>query len=469
MWQIIKNEWKFLTSTRIMLGLSIAFLLVLLVTIMLGNYQIQKQKVSYQTAKDHVRSKWEGIKEMNPHGAAHYGTYVFKPTNLLSSLDEGVQSITGNILKVEGHVQNEITHSEASQMQSISKFGKLNGSLLLQYIIPLLLIFLSFHAVSNEVQSGRFKLLILQYNNPFKLILSKMLAIWLYGIALLAVTVLIYMLLNLKVLTGDDLLRTGFFFLAYGMYYFIICGLTIFFSSRWSNPTLAITSMLGIWIIWTMFLPSILLSTVEKWDPLPSRNEFKTAMKEDRSKGIDGHNPSDARSKELEEKVLLEYGVASIEELPVNFSGIRMQADEEYGNKVWDKHFNQLRTVFEAQKKNYQLGGIVNPFVSLQNASMGFTASDNLHHQDFLKQVELYRRKFIKMLNDEYAFGESQKEGGNGLADNEFFKSIPDFEFSPVKIEKALPHYLIDLTVLLFWGIFSYFLIWLASKKMRLI
>ena len=80
---------------------------------------------------------------MNPHRAAHYGSYAFKPINILNSMDGGVNDITGNVLKLEGHVQNEIVYSEASQSLTISKFGKLKSSLLLQYVIPLLLIFLS--------------------------------------------------------------------------------------------------------------------------------------------------------------------------------------------------------------------------------------------------------------------------------------------------------------------------------------
>lgn len=38
--------------------------------------------------------------------------------------------------------------------------------------------------------------------------------------------------------------------------------------------------------------------------------------------------------------------------------------------------------------------------IQIQNASMGFAARDNLHHQEFLLQVEHYRRDFIKQLND---------------------------------------------------------------------
>ena len=62
-------------------------------------------------------------------------------------------------------------------------------------------------------------------------------------------------------------------------------------------------------------------------------------MKEDRSKGIDGHNPSDQRREQLKNKYLVKYNVDSLKQLPINFDGIVMQEDEEYGNRVWDKHF----------------------------------------------------------------------------------------------------------------------------------
>ena len=45
-------------------------------------------------------------------------------------------------------------------------------------------------------------------------------------------------------------------------------------------------------------------------------------MDEDRAKGIDGHNPEDKRIKDLEAKVLEEYNVDSLSQLPINFYGI---------------------------------------------------------------------------------------------------------------------------------------------------
>lgn len=469
MWQIIKNEWQFLSRTKLLLGISLSFIVVLVLAILLGNYERQKQAKVSHDAKHHLRTQWESIEEMNPHSAAHYGTFVFKPANLLSSLDEGVNSVTGNVLRVEGHVQNEIVHSEASQMQAASRFGKLKSSLLLKFIVPLVLIFLAFSSVSSEKQSGRLKLLVLQGAQPTNLILAKTVGIWLYSLGLLAMVVITYSLLNFQNLDANILSRTLLFFLSYALYYFIITGLTIYFSARWQNATAALTTMLGIWILWAIFLPNIFLSSVEKWHPLPSRNEFQTAMREDRSKGIDGHNPADERGKELEKKVLAKYGVDSLHQLPVNFSGIRMQADEEYGNMVWDKHFGNMRSVFTKQKQSLQLVSFFNPFIALQNASMGFAASDNLHHQDFLLQVENYRRVFIKRLNDEDAYGGAKTGQRGWKADNAFFKSVKDFDYKPTALAVVMNNYLVDLGILLFWSVLTFGLLFFGTKKMQLI
>lgn len=467
--KIILNEWKYYSRTKWLLGISVGFILVLFTSILLGHYQTQKQTESYLSAQKELRQQWESIEAMNPHSAAHYGTYVFKPSNLLSSLDEGVNSVTGNVLRVEGHVQNEIVHSEASQMQAVSKFGKLKSSLLLQYIVPVLLIFLAFSSVSNERQSGRLKLLVLQGARPFPLIIAKTLSVWVYGILLLMLTIITYAVFNWGVLDSEILKRTLWFFLSYALYYFIISGLTIYLSARWQNATLALTSMLGIWIIWTIFLPNILMSSVETLHQLPSRNEFTAAMKEDRSKGLDGHNPADERGKELEERILKEYGVDSLSQLPINFDGIRMQEDEEYGNKVWDKHFGNLRNVLSNQKRVYQLGGLINPFISLQNASMGFAANDNLHHQEFLVQVENFRRVFIKMLNDEHTYGGSKTGDWGWEADNTFFKSVPNFKYQPVALASVFPIYAFNIWVLLGWSILVIVLLFFGTKKMQIL
>ena len=113
--------------------------------------------------------------------------------------------------------------------------------------------------------------------------------------------------------------------------------------------------MIIVWLLWTVFLPKTIGNFTESLSPLPTRFELKTEMKEDRSKGIDGHNPSDERRYQLEKETLEKYNVDSLSQLPINFSGILLQADEEYGNKVWDKHFGNVYSILKEQKKELSI------------------------------------------------------------------------------------------------------------------
>ena len=68
----------------------------------------KKQIKDQQEAKNHIRDQWDEMGPSNPHSAAHFGTYAFKSNSILNSLDEGVNAVTGLVLRLEGHKQNEV-------------------------------------------------------------------------------------------------------------------------------------------------------------------------------------------------------------------------------------------------------------------------------------------------------------------------------------------------------------------------
>ena len=132
-----------------------------------------------------------------------------------------------------------------------------------------------------------------------------------------------------------------------------------------------------------------------------------------------------------------------------------MQADEEYGNQVWDKHFGNNYLIYQKQKKLYQLSGLLNPFSSLQNLSMGFCGSDMIHHLDFLKKAENYRRYLIKTLNDKHAHGGSKTGEWRWTVDNTFFRSVKTFDYQTMLIKNHIGNYLFDILALIAWAIFA--------------
>ena len=115
---IIFNEFKKLLRGPSFIITLVFFLLTLSIVVYLGIIQNKNQQLNQVKAQQHVRSQWESLEAMNPHRAAHYGSYAFKPMNALYSMDSGINEVTGNVIRLEGHVQNEIIYSEASQSLS---------------------------------------------------------------------------------------------------------------------------------------------------------------------------------------------------------------------------------------------------------------------------------------------------------------------------------------------------------------
>jgi len=468
MYNIIKNEWQALIHNKRLIGLLGGITLLLIVIAYFGVQDAQSAQDKKQQAKEQIRQQWESIGDYNPHGAAHYGTYTFKPTTALTALDNGINNTVGTVLQLEGHRQNEIIHSPDSQSLMQSRFGTLKPAVVLQFIIPLLLIFLAFASVSSEKEQGRLKLLVIQGVSARKLLLAKTISYWLIGVGILVLTLGIQLLLFSGDANADLLIRLLLLFLFYALFYWIVCAITVYLSAALKNNTAALTSMLALWVIWAIFLPKIAGALSEETHPLPSRQAFSTAMQEDRSKGIDGHNPKSEQEEKLRDSILQLYNVETVEDLPINFDGLVMQADEDFGAKVWDKHFGALDAILQQQKRTFQWSGLINPFASLQSLSMGLAGTDNWHHTHFQQQAEDYRRVFIKILNDHHAYGGSKTGDWGWTADQEFYNSVADFDYEIPTINQALPVYKPDILFMGLWFFGSFFLLLFANPKKAL-
>ncbi len=462
--QVFQNEWLGLYRNKLLIGSFLLLVFILSLTAWMGVKKQDQLQVQTKTANDFARNEWESIGPMNPHSAAHEGTYAYYSPGLMSSLDEGVLSQVGRVLRLEGHVQNEMAYSARSQESIYSRFGGLMPSLLLQWVVPLLLIFLSFRSIYQEKEQGRITLLLSQGLGIKQILVGKALAYFSIACIALLSTVLVQFIF-LEFNHSNDVFRLIGFVISYLLFYWLIVSLTIVLSTVLKNATGALSSMLAIWVLWMVLLPKWTASIASERYPLPSRFEFKQAMKDDRSKGIDGHNPSKDRVNKLRDSVLAKYGVSSDSALPINLDGIVMQADEEYGNLVWDKHIGGVFQSFSSQKKLSQWASVFNPMYALKSASMSFAGTDMLHHIHFQREAEEYRRGFIKKLNDEHAYGGSKTGDWSWKSSEEFFKNIETFQYTTVEISKYKSYWQVDLLILLVWSISISVLMCLISKK----
>ncbi|MBD0825485.1 DUF3526 domain-containing protein [Aestuariibaculum marinum] len=464
---IIFKELKELTRDgrfKIVLGISLILLVIASIT---GISQYKKNNEQYVASTNTERTIWETQGDKNPHSAAHYGTYAFKPKFALSLFDYGVTKYTGNSIFLEAHNRNEASFSEASDQTSLARFGTLSINFVLMYLFPLIIILIGYNSYTKEKEHRTFTLLKSQGVHPVKLALGKWFATF---IPIFILTNLIFLTIGLVLSNLDNL---AFFswsslltlFASYSFYYLIITTLTVLISMWSKSSGMALVSSLMLWIVFSFITPKIATNVANTNHPYPSKLEFESRIIEDRKNGLDGHNPWNEAAKKLEEETLREYGVDSLHKLPFNYAGYRMQKGEEHEALVYQKHYAILNDIALNQNNTYKSLSFVSPFVPLRFLSMDLAnTSDNLHWK-FTQAAEQYRIETQKFLN--YDIKDNAKVGERGYkmkADK--FKELPKFNFTPPSLSQILKENRSNLLVLLLWFVFPFIGLIITSKKL---
>jgi len=185
---------------------------------------------------------------------------------------------------------------------------------------------------------------------------------------------------------------------AYLLYLAIFTIMGIAVSAMLRSSRMALASLLGFWIVSCFLAPRVAADLAERNNPTPAANDFWHAI-ELETKGADGHSETDNRIQELKRRKLAEYGVSRVEDLPVNFEGLRLQAGEEYGNKIFDDHYGKLWRIYEGQERLHHWAGLASPLIAVRSISMAMAGTDLAHVRDFTGAAEQYRRALNKSMN----------------------------------------------------------------------
>jgi ABC-2 type transport system permease protein len=177
---------------------------------------------------------------------------------------------------------------------------------------------------------------------------------------------------------------------------------------------------------------------------------FTAAMSREMAEGIDGHDPADKRLESLRNRVLAEYKVSRIEDLPFNFRGVALQAGEEYGNRVLDKHYGRLWRLFEEQLNAQRVFSWMSPLVALRPYSMALAGTDLRTHREFSEQAEAFRRDLVQFLNN-HLEKNSRTGDWHWRAGPDIWPKAPDFRYEPRPLQRTLAEERDDAVVLAVW------------------
>jgi ABC-2 type transport system permease protein len=452
---LIKKEIKLALREQLVVSLGAIIILLLGLALYAGyvSYQ-QQQKVIAETQAE-KREEWLGQGDKHPHIAAHYGTFAFKPKTPLSLFDFGLDAYTGTSVYLEAHYQHEFMFRPAQEHSSMIRFGELSAALVLQLLLPLLIIFLTFSSFTREREGGTLKLLLGQGVSLRTLIWGKILAYNIMLAAMLAPFLIGTLLFSGAVdqyeVVPDVAERWLLLALLYGLYIWLAVSISVWVSLRASSGRNAMLTLLSFWIFFTLLMPKTLTNISASLHPLPSMRIFKAQIQEDINKGLDGQTPRSVRMARLEEEYLTRYGVDSVQQLPINFEGVRMQAGEAYGNKVYDHHQAQLHELFHRQNRISSMASLINPFLAVKHLSMALSGTDLHTFLHFGAAAEDYRRSLVEQMNRDMAENSQYGAFYDYKASDDLWEEIADFAYRSPAAGELLRHYRLEVAALLLW------------------
>ena len=396
--------------------------------------------------------EFEAQPDRHPHRMVHYGHFVFRTIRPLAAFDPGVEAYTGHTLFLEGHRQNSANFGDVRQSSLLLRFGQLTPAFVLQVLAPLVLIFLGHAAVARERESGTLRLLLAQGVRPGQILLGKLL-----GIGGVAAVLLSPALAGLSLVAVAGLVPAGLAgMLAVGYVLWVLLWATgvVVVSALCARAQTALAVLLVAWTASVVVLPRATSELAAATLPLPTRFETDIAIARDLAAMGDSHDPDDPYFNEFRKRVLAEYGVSKVEDLPVNYKGLVGMEGERLTARLFEQYADLSFDRQDAQLRLVDRWALLGPVIALQRLSTAVSGTDLHNYRRFVEAAEHHRYLLVQALNRlqaeklSYAGDRSSRDSRIG---REHWHGIADFRYEPEPVRETLVRAMPAAGVLVGW------------------
>jgi ABC-2 type transport system permease protein len=403
-------------------------------------YQVQTAQQRAAAEETHQQFLDQGDK--NPHTAAHYGMYAFKPISLLSLIDPGVLPYTGVAIFMEPHRQNTALFRPAEDSSSSARFSSLSISTLMLVFVPFLIVAMLYDSVAGDFTNGSLRQLLATGISKRSFAFGKLLG----AMAKISSVILPAGLLVGAILAftdtqsfGSSALRLLLLCLAYFLYCCLWIMLTISVSALAKQPGRAIGALLLVWLLATLVIPPGAAELVRSLRPTPSRLAFEKAVAKDLQ-------TPPRYEDEIKREALGEYHVSRVEDLPVSWAGVLLEKNENHTTHVYRSHMELLQSDYESQTRLASLLGIFDPLLNVKELSAALTGTSVRDFDEFTSSADRYRESFVQAMNDD------MKEHGTAagyVATRSTFETVPKFNATLPTLSDTLRSQSIGIVLLL--------------------
>jgi len=338
----------------------------------------------------------------------------------------------------------------------------------LQVLAPLLLIFVGHATVAHERESGTLRVLLAQGVHVRHLLAGKWLA--LAGFAAVtgfpAALALGWLFASGQTGATAVLILLG----GYALWLAIWSLLVVLVSAWCARGRDALLALLAVWAVVVILLPRLAPDIAHAAFTLPTRFETEIQVEREYQALGDSHNPDDPAFTAFRDRVLAQYGVSRIEDLPVNFKGLVGMEGERQSSELFNRYAAASYDRQEQQLRLLDRLGWLSPTLALRRLSMAAAHTDFAHFRRFLEQGEQYRYDLVQGLNrlqaEALTYAQDQGSGSSRIS-RSHWQAFPAFAYTPVPVAETLRHTCAAGAVLLLWLIVLAGLLWQAGARLQ--
>ena len=445
------KEWKVMLRNALLTRCLAAFALLFVLVSLLGawNYSRAASRAEQQN-KEFTRQWLEQGKKV-PHAASHWGIPFVAAPPALGIYDPGVWPFLGEFTQGRAHEWTQFLSAQASGASPLERYAEMTPVWLLQYLLPLLAILLSYQMVAAERELGTARNLAALGVHPVMLLLGK--ATTAISILGALIVVLFAFLALVVVLVGGwsaELLPAlalhaglAFFFAGMFVWLSLCCS---FFTG---NGRTAAAAALGSWVLICFIVPGWITDRARLERLGPSRVELTRVIEADIERGALEFPSREERRETTLQTLLTTLGQGRKEMLPLNFPLFLLMEEDEVTGIMIDRRLAAPYEVFRVQDEARRSLASLSPLTAWRVVSPVVTGTDYLDRIQMLEGLERQRRRFIRILNRQHSASLLRKQEPE--ADRRLWGTIVPFSANPPKPLLNMVSYQREMLIMILW------------------
>lgn len=447
---IAVKDLAVLGRDRFLRGLLLVTFVLVLASVLAGLQREQVFDKEKAAALEVDREVWMNQGDRNPHSAAHFSRYAFRPGSPLALLDPGTNDFAGLAIWMEAHFQDPAVFRRAEDGGELSRYVQLTPAFLLLTIAPLLVFVMLFGSIAGEREDRTLRQLLASGIDAGQFFRGKLaaglcLAFVAFAAAFLPLAILSALVSPVD-LTSDAILRLVSLFVLYTAYLVAFVAIAIGVSALFRTRQAAFLALIAVWTAMVIVVPRLGADLATSLHPQPDATQATNDL---RNASNTYYKDMDRRE-QIDADLLARYEVESIEELPIEYGAYILQISEELSNPMFDDIYSGMDETYDEQESVARSLSWLTPAISAASLSRGIAGTDRLHQREFARAAEAHRRDMVKLLNDDYMINAGEA-GYSYTANTELWEQFVDLDHQLPPLPQVGSAYLKDALILLLW------------------